>query len=66
MDKIKELTSTIVKKPSINSLNNDEVNDSNKDEYCNKDNDHDKDNDNDTDSIATYLEVSPFLTDKCI
>lgn len=42
MEKIKELTSTSVNKSSINSINNDEVND----------------NENDTDPIATYLEVS--------
>lgn len=60
MDKIKELTCTVVKKSSINSLNNDEVKDSNKDDYCDQDNDEDNDNDNDTDPIASYLEVSHF------
>ncbi|CAI6356995.1 unnamed protein product [Macrosiphum euphorbiae] len=57
VDKIKELTNTIVEKYSTNPLNNDEVNDSNKDENCNIENNQDKDNDNDTDPIATYLEV---------
>lgn len=66
MDKIKELTNTIVEKYSTNPLNNDEVNDSNKDENCNIENNQDKDNDNDTDPIATYLEASLFLTHKCV
>jgi len=48
MEKIKELTGTSDNKSSINSINDDEVNDCIKDE----------DDENDTDPIATYLEVS--------
>jgi len=58
MDKIKELTSTVVEKSSINSLNNDEVKDSNKDNY--RDQDNDNDNETNTDPIASYLEVGHF------